>query len=670
MPLASQDPLRLRPIALAVMLCASTAAFAQATSVVSGAPDELDLLSELTLEQLMDVEISSASKRVQRVSDAPSSVTVLTAEDFRTYGWKTLNDALRSVRGFYVTGDRNYTFIGLRGFQRPGDYNSRVLLLIDGYRTNDNIFDGALTGTDFALDIENIERIEIVRGPSSSLYGGNALFGAINVMTRSASSARGAEVSASRASFGTADYRASYGAVADNGLRLLVSGSHSESDGPVLRFPEDPATAGRPVADTDGDDHYRAFAKLEHDGLRVNVVHANRRKGITGNLYGTEIDPLNMSEDGISFIDTAYTRNLGAVAASGRIAYGEYRYRADYLYDPDGILKDRADGSWWTGELKLVASAGNHVLVAGADLQSDTRQDQQVLTLSPPSVDADERHAGERAGVYFQNDYAVLPYLTLSAGGRFDNYSGAGSQFSPRLAAILRQNASTVWKLLYGEAFRPPSAYERYYSLSGYQSRNPDLKPEEIRTLEAIVETQPFPRLRFTASAYRYRVENLINIGPDPANPAGIRQFQNLDTVDASGAEMELEYAWNGGARLRTSYAWQRAEDDNGTRLTNSPRQMAKLNASAPVWQSRIRVGAELQYTDRRRVDTTTIPSYTVTNLTLTSQRAWQGWQLSGSLYNLFDRRYSDPADIDVPGGRELLEQNGRTWRLKAAYRF
>ena len=654
---------RLRPLALAITLACCGSVYAQPAEPRTGALDELDRLSGLTLEQLMDVEVSTASKRAQRSSDAPSSVTILTAEDFRVYGWRTLNDALRSVRGFFITGDRNYTFVGLRGFQRPGDYNSRILLLIDGYRSNDNVYDGALTGTDFAMDVDNIERIEIVRGPSSSLYGGNALFGAINVITKSGDDAPGLRASASLASFDTHEVRASYGRTGGNGLSLLVSGSRHDSDGPTLSFPDDPATVGSAVAGTDWDEHHRAFAKLELGGLRVSIVHANRRKGFTGGLYGTVIDPLNMTEDGLSFIDTEYTKNLGGTIASARLAYG------DYLYDPDGILKDRADGSWWTGELRLSTALGRHQLVAGAELQANIRQDQQGITLSPTSVDLDERHAGERIGLFFQDDFALTANLTLSAGGRFDSYSGSRSQFSPRIGAIYRLNEGTVVKLLYGQAFRPPSAYERYYALEGFQTQNAQLKPEEIRTYEAIVETAPAQALRLTGSLYRYRIENLINIGPDPAG-AGLRQFQNLDTVDATGIEVGVAYAAEGGTHLRASYAWQRAEDASGTRITNSPRQLVKLNAAAPVPAFALRAGFELQYTDRRRVETTTIPSYVLTNLTLSSLHSWQGWELSASLYNLFDRRYDDPADIDIPAGRELIAQDGRTWRIKASYRF
>src|SRR6266496_2474838 len=141
-------------------------------------------LSEASLEQLGSIKVYSASKHLQAAGDAPSSVTVITAEEIQEHGYRTLADVLRSVRGFFVTYDRNYTSVGVRGFARPGDYNTRVLLLVDGHRLNDNIYDEAMIGTEFPIDIDLIQRIEIIRGPVSSLYGSNALFAVINIITR------------------------------------------------------------------------------------------------------------------------------------------------------------------------------------------------------------------------------------------------------------------------------------------------------------------------------------------------------------------------------------------------------------------------------------------------------------------------------------------------------
>lgn len=137
------------------------------------------------LESLMAMPVYGASKYAQTAAEAPASVTVLTAGDIASFGWRTLAEVLNGVRGVHFRNDRSYDYIGVRGLSRPGDYSSRVLLLIDGVRTNENIYDSALLGREFALDVGLIDRVEYIAGPGSALYGSNAVFAVVNVITRS-----------------------------------------------------------------------------------------------------------------------------------------------------------------------------------------------------------------------------------------------------------------------------------------------------------------------------------------------------------------------------------------------------------------------------------------------------------------------------------------------------
>jgi outer membrane receptor for ferrienterochelin and colicin len=118
------------------------------------AQDATPDLSQVSLEQLGNIKVYSASKHLQSAGDAPSSVTVITADDIQQHGYRTLAGVLQTVRGFFVTNDRNYSSIGVRGSARPGDYNTRILLLVDGHRLNDNIYDEAMIGTEFPIDID------------------------------------------------------------------------------------------------------------------------------------------------------------------------------------------------------------------------------------------------------------------------------------------------------------------------------------------------------------------------------------------------------------------------------------------------------------------------------------------------------------------------------------
>src|SRR5262249_18801199 len=148
-----------------------------------------------SLEELSNLQVYSASKHMQSAHAAPSSVTIITAEDIQNFGYGNLADILRSAPGFYVTYDRDYSFVGVRGFGRLGDWNDRILVLIDDHRINNNVLGQAMVGNEFPVDVDMIERVEIVRGPSSSLYGDSAFFAVINVITRTSEEVNNWELS-------------------------------------------------------------------------------------------------------------------------------------------------------------------------------------------------------------------------------------------------------------------------------------------------------------------------------------------------------------------------------------------------------------------------------------------------------------------------------------------
>src|SRR5260370_20721835 len=128
--------------------------------------------------------VHGVSRFTKKTGGAPASISVVTAEEIQKHGYRPLAAGMRSVRGFFVINDRNYSYVGVRGFSRPGDYNARILFLLDGHRVNDNIFDGAYVGTEFPVDVDLIERIEIIRCPSSSVYGTAAFIAVCNVITK------------------------------------------------------------------------------------------------------------------------------------------------------------------------------------------------------------------------------------------------------------------------------------------------------------------------------------------------------------------------------------------------------------------------------------------------------------------------------------------------------
>jgi outer membrane receptor for ferrienterochelin and colicin len=182
-----------------------------ASATVAWAKDEIADLANMSIEELMNVKVYGASKFEQKVTNAPSFVTIVTADEIKKSGYRTLADILRSVSGFVITNDRNYTYAAVRGLGVTGDYNSRILILIDQHRINDNIYNSAFLGNDFILDVDTIERVEIIRGPGSALYGSSAFFAVINIITRKGGNVKGLEISGSGGTSESYKGRLTYG---------------------------------------------------------------------------------------------------------------------------------------------------------------------------------------------------------------------------------------------------------------------------------------------------------------------------------------------------------------------------------------------------------------------------------------------------------------------------
>ena len=130
-------------------------------------------LTALSLESLLETRVSTASKYEQRQQDVPATINVVTRAEILAYGWRSLSEVLTSLPGFHVTRDRQYDYLGTRGFGLPGDYNTRVLVAINGNRVNDVVYDASMTGREFPLDMELVERIEVLSGPGGAIYGQN-----------------------------------------------------------------------------------------------------------------------------------------------------------------------------------------------------------------------------------------------------------------------------------------------------------------------------------------------------------------------------------------------------------------------------------------------------------------------------------------------------------------
>jgi len=640
-------------------------------------------LTKLKLEELMEIEVATvygASKYEQKVTEAPSSVTIITSDDIKKYGYRTLADILRSVRGFYTTYDRNYHYIGVRGFSRPGDYNTRVLLLVNGVRINDNIYDQASIGTDFPLDVDLIDHVEIIRGPGSSLYGSNAFFGVINVITKHGQNFKGAETSGEAGSFNTYKGRFSYGNQFQNGLEMVLSGSYYDSKGDErLFFKEfdDPATNNGIAEDLDYDRYKSLFGKFSFHDFTLQSAYIERKKGVPTASFETVFNDSHFfTVDEHFYIDLKYEHNFAHdLSVMARLNYNYYDYHGDYPYDyadtgaPPYIVlnKDYSRGEWLGGELQISKKLfEKHKFIIGGEYRDNFKQEQK--NSDEIQVYLNDKRDSNIWALYIQDEYKILNNLILNAGVRYDHYETFGSTTNPRLAFIYNPFEKTTFKLLYGTAFRAPNAYELYYNDGDISSKsNSDLKSETIKTYELVYEQVIGNNLRGTASAFYYKIDDLITLTTDPSD--NLLVFENIDNVETKGVEFELEGKWE-GIKGRISYTFQETKDKKtGEILTNSPRHLARLNLIVPLIKEKLFVGMEEQYTSKKKTlagDFT--DDYFITNLTLFSQNLLKNLEASATVYNLFDKKYGDPGSEEHV--QDIIEQDGRSFRFKLTYKF
>lgn len=634
-------------------------------------------LKKMSIEQLMEIEVDTvygASRYEQKTTEAPSSVTIVTASEIRKFGYRTVADLLRSVRGFYVTNDRNYSYIGVRGFGRPGDYNSRILVQVDGHRVNDNVYDEVLLGEDFVLDIDLIDRVEIIRGPSSSLYGSSAFFAVINIITRKGEDYNGFEVSAAAGSLDTYKGRFSYGKQFRNGLEMVASGSGLDSGGNDTLFYKEfaaPETNNGFTHDTDYENAYNFFTKLSFHNFTLEGAYVSREKGIPTGSFETDFnDPRNRTVDEHGYADLRYSKDFeDGLGIDARMFYDLTRYKGDYITaGVDNMDSDK--GEWWGVELLGKKTfMGKHKLILGAEFQDNIHQDQKNYDAQPYGLYLDDRRRGEILGLYAQGEFVLHRTLTLNLGVRWDHFNTFGSTTNPRLALIYNPFDKTVFKLLYGEAFRAPNAYELYYNDGGRSAKaNDSLRPEKIKTYEIVYEQQMFEHLHGTITGFYYDINDLITLTTDPAD--SLLVYKNIDKTKTCGFEAELSGKWENGYEARASYSYQDARNDiTDEILTNSPRHLAKANVIIPILPQRLFAGVEGQYTGRRRtLNNGFAGDFIVTNLTLFGQHLVKGLEFSATLYNIFNKRYGDPGSEEHR--QDVIEQDGRAFRLKLTYKF
>ena len=645
-----------------MFLCVCSAFGAQSDGAPQKAANEQVLFGDLPA-------VEAASLHAQTLAEAPANVSVITAEQIRRYGYRTLAEALASVRGFYVTYDHTYHYVGVRGISPPGDFNTRYLVMLNGHPLTDNIYNAnGSFGQDFGLDMDLVERIEIVRGPTSALYGSNGMLANINVVTRSPVDGERMRAAMETDSAGERKLSLSSSLYLGRGANLLVSGSAFNNTGtsfPLDGFDLPPGVTG-PVANADGERGYHAFANLIWHNWSFTGYFNSRDKqppvGVGSSLAG---DSAQHVVDGRNLIGANYRRQAGPGEIRWQIYYDQYRYQDHFDYRYDGAIAPVCDfnrGDWLDSKLTYEMPVRHlGILTVGMEGFWDLRAEQYNME-DGSRLDYTNR-PDRGAALFAQQEFALSPRWKLSGGVRLDNTRYFGRFISPRVAAVYQSSPGTVYKLVYGRPFRNPSAFEQFYSDGlSYVAAAP-LVPELANTFEASMERQVGRGWTFAANAFHYRLDRVIEA---VTLDSGAQQYRNAAQDRSTGLELELTgKLWD---RVEVSASTALAEAFGGrpaVALANSPRQVSKVRLGVPVFRNRLFFAGALQYISARnawsgaRLGGAPLADFTAT------ARIHSRFDLQAGVRNALDRRYEDPIFLAV----DRMRGDGRSAFLRLVWR-
>src|ERR1700733_1730822 len=534
-------------------------------------------VTDMSLEQLLQISVVGASKYEQKQSEIGAAVTVITRQEIRAFGWRTLDQALASLPGVYVTYDRQFTYLGVRGFGLPGDYNTRVLVTINGNRVNDPIFDSGASGRELPIDMDLIERIEFIPGPGGAVYGQNAMFAVVNIVTRKGTEVNGAELAVGyQQPQSLFEGRASWGERLDNGVDVLLSVSAMHAQGQNLFFDYGASGELGIARGLDGDRTQQFFGSIARGPWSFEVVYGFEHKNDpTGTYFSDPLVPGQWQDTGYALTQLQYQDNFA----------GDTLHVSTRLFTGNDVSNERLSfgGAYYTFpstpdlagfETRVVSTAlSAHTLMVGLEAQDNYNTSQSEIVVSDPALNVHIPDSGYWVGLYGQDEWRIVKALAATLGLRGDHNDTTGTILSPRLAFIWQATSETTAKALYGIAHRAPNDFEDL-DISGNttNSHSLGLRGETINTLEFDLDQRVTQDLALRASVYQWTLRDLI-VQNDLSEV-----YQNDPPVDTHGIELSTDKTWDFGGRLRDSVSIQHSSFRTGADVTNSPEVLGKVN--------------------------------------------------------------------------------------------
>ncbi len=672
--------------------------------------------------------VVGASKREQSLGSVASAVTIVSAERLRRFGYRTLSEALGGVVGLYIVDDRMVERLGIRGVQLLGDANTRILVLVDGSPVNEPWSQYVDTSWALPVNLDDVARVEVIRGPVSSIYGTNAFLGIINIVTLEADKAPRAYGRTGFASYGVYEGNAGFGY---GSLNRQVRGTFSfvQRGGDSLEYPEFSRSNPMDLSATSADGLHALNGSLtiNYDRLFFHVRGYDRSRELPGAPYdGLAGSDQNKNRDRQLLSEAGYTQPIGdKFTLATRLYVDRYQFVGDLaLEHSDGVTPTSStaftttgNSTWYGGELRGLTEVLPHgkLSVTTGVAAEWSQTDSDSVTGAGTAMEKQEKVALDfnSQGVYVEATSAPWPWLAVTGGIRYDSNSlfdnsssatpdmksrsrcgiDAPGRCSPRGALFLKKGDSYGLKLLYAQGFRNPSIFEAFYKDGARYSPGTDamgdtvLFPESITSYEAVLWGRPLPGVNSRVSVWQWDLDNIIEKGSvyDPDALAERLQYKNIFLgLRSRGVELETSYrdtsGWLGFANATLSQV-RKDPDKASLEVVNSPALTANLGVSTPLMFGRAHFSTELSYLssrhtreyDPRKTNYVEAEAFLRWNFTV-YMPSISGFDVTIGVRNILGVREQIPAqsDYDRAGGVNtyLVPGAGRELFARVGYRY
>lgn len=567
-----------------------------------------------------DGVVVTASRRLELASESAFNITVITSDEIRSSQSKNIGDILKGEYGIY---SKNKGFIGSEcSLSLRGSSYQQVLVLIDGIKLNSPLLGGVDSGD---ILLNDVERIEVVRGPVSSLYGADAVGGVINIITKKPGKDSKLAYNAKLMEIGTEKLGISY-----------------SNDNYMLTLDQDASPGYRQNSDYNSVSISTKIRFGLYAGESSLLCRAYRSdKGIPGSTV-------------YPYASARQTDSNDEAVMSWEIKFDDSSLQAKLFYvqkyelvDFDPGVAPKENYNSFSGGLDLqgnISVAEAHEITCGLDLRRD---------------DCQSTYAGNRSvengAVFVEDEQIIRQDMKINYGARMDSHSVYGSNINPRIGMLYALNTDTKVRIVYGESFRAPTLNDLYwYSVDPVwgmvMKGSTVLKPEKSRSIEFGLDNRIGESIAVNASIYANQTDNLIQ-WVDVSGIWMTWEAQNIGRSDSSGIELEMTYQVNSSFRTSCNYTLQQAmNSESGKYLPYKPKDRCNIrfDYSDELGNS---TSCIVRYVGERydnESNTKIVPAYSVIDGKYEKSEGDISYYIGAE--NIFNEIYEDTFNYPMPG--------------------